>query len=161
MLLPIWYKKILFCFSCLLEIFGLFLPYANQSATCNQRYVILKQCYTIFLSLLILSGYAYLQWFETQIINKTTRTSNVILIRLVNIAVTLICITTITGKTFWNEGNWSQFMKLQNIVTRKMEIDTFWRNKFYFVLEIILGHIFFIFVAAVDQYRQVVFKLHY
>lgn len=148
-----FYKVFLNCLFYLLQLFGLFLPLEFIDSTVNEsKFSIFKQIYAVFISILLVLSYSYIQWLGIQTIYKVERTSNIILLVLTLTSFIFICLLSILGTVFWNKEKWSHYLKLQRILKSKMKV-TLKRNSLYFCLEFVLGHIALLAVVCIDQWR--------
>ncbi|XP_074038402.1 uncharacterized protein [Leptinotarsa decemlineata] len=66
----------------------------------------------------------------------------------------MICVISIIGNMFWNRERWSHYIKIQNILRSKLQVEKLWRRMIYFVSEIIIGHIIILIAVFLDQYRN-------
>lgn len=154
--MPRWYARFVSFYYILLNFFGLFLPLELYRSSSNkQKYQILKKYYAVVLSVLLIVSFSISKWLGFTKIYKTWRISNITLTVLVDTSLTCICLLFILGNVFWNQSRWSQYMKLQNILKNKMHLIKIQRNRVYFTLEVVIGHIIFVIVVTVDQYRFV------
>lgn len=149
-----WYKPFFKIKFGIIHLFGLFPPIDDENVvTCGKKRPILKKSYSILLTFFFLSGYTFLRLIGTTITYKNVRMSSKILNILVDTALTMICIISVLGNAFWNNEKYSHYLKLQNILKNKMNVKMDRRKKYVVLSEFLLGHITFLVVVAVDQYK--------